>query len=342
MATQVQVFIFDRSGNLLADIQPQLNEVTWRLNDVGQTQFFLSYKDPRCTPDNLRYGNLCLFRFGNGLPDWGGVIDPPRAIGPDGVRATAYTGERLFYFRQTPTTLDYTSVSPGYIYSDLIARLNADEPTVLITGDIYTGGTTRSITYHGQNMLTIIRELAANSGEDFAVNPYYSGTMSLEGYWYETRGTDKNGEVLFAEGLNVGRGNLDEQGRIVNELTFYGAGNTWDGNRLSSTQIDADSLNQYGLRQFSQVKGNIKDQGTLDEDATQNLGVIAAPQTRLTVEGVVNCDPASFASYDIGDIVRLELFLRGGDAWAEQGNWRIIGRGWQPGNDTLRLELQET
>ena len=124
--SHVRTLIFDRSSVLITEIEPYIQSITWRLNNVGMARFFLPYEDAKCTQDNFRSGNRLLFQFENGLPDWGGVIDFPRRRDERGITVSAYTAEKLLDWRVTAKAHYFDEVVPGSIYRSLLEEENSD------------------------------------------------------------------------------------------------------------------------------------------------------------------------------------------------------------------------
>ena len=334
-----QVLIFDRAGSLLAEIEPDLQSVSWRLNRVGKAKFSMATSDPKCTPDNLRPGNRILISFANGLPAWGGVISLPRRREPGRITVTAYTGEKLLDYRVTAKSRYFDQAQPGYIFQTLIQEANAVWQTGIEIGNVWLGGTPRTIECHYTNILWRIRKLASLTGHDFAILPEYAnGTLKFKAYWWERRGDDIQNSVWLIEGANVaGDPILDEQGPIANHVVLAAQGNTWGDERLTATEQDNESINEYGYREYAEVT-SVKDQATLDANAEEVLATMAWPRNRITLSATDE-SPAQFADYDIGDIASVHLFLSDGH-WAFDAPVRIIGREWRPDN-TCRLEVEE-
>src|SRR4030042_6489085 len=88
-----RVLVAERVGRILGGREPELGPVSWRLNDVGRLTMRLARADPKATEDNLRFGNRILVEFDNGLPNWGGIIDPPRHWDGLHIGARAYSAE---------------------------------------------------------------------------------------------------------------------------------------------------------------------------------------------------------------------------------------------------------
>jgi len=131
----IQTLLFNRAGNLLADINPTIRNISWRLNEWGISEFHLPFADAACTPSNLRYGNFVLHRFESGLTSFGGLIDSPRSVDGEGVNVTAYSAEKIFEWRDTPLEIVFTGIAPGSIYAGLIEAMNQESTTGIELGD---------------------------------------------------------------------------------------------------------------------------------------------------------------------------------------------------------------
>lgn len=333
----VETLIFERTGALLARIQPAWESITWRLNGIGLAKYSLPYTDLACTPDGLRPGNRLLVRFDNGLPDWAGVIDLPRRRTPGGVGVTAYSGEYLFSLRRTAQGRYFTTTAPGTIFESLIQETNAVWPTGITPGVIYTGGTARTLEYHYHDLWARIQDLQALTGYDFVVLPRYeAGALSFLAYWYQRRGDDLSATVHLVEGLNAEIPTLDEQGPLYNAVRVVGQGTTWGSERpVSTPAIDSDSIAEYGYRE-QVVFTNAVEQTTLDAGAEALVATYAAPSARLTVVAA-NSEPATFAAYDVGDTVKVRAFLRW-PGWSYEMAVRVLAREWTPAGK-CRLEV---
>ena len=337
MATS-EVLLFDRNGSLIAEVEPDLQFVNWRLNNVGTAKFSMAWSDPKCTKDNLRPGNRVLIRFDNGLPDWGGVIDFPRQREKGKITVTAYTAERLLDWRVTAKARYYDQAQPGYIFRTRIEEENAEYPTGVEIGNIYLGGTPRTLEDHYHDLLRRMRDLARLTGNDFAVLPEYSGgRVSFRAHWYERRGRDLRDSVWLLDGANVVSVSLDEQGPLANRVIVIGDGTTWGDDRPDAVKENNDSRGEYGYREYAEVQ-TVVDSATLEANAAALLEQMAWPRNRVTIT-VANRPPARFADYDIGDIVKAVLFVDS-DEWYFEAPVRIIAREWYP-DGICRLEVEE-
>lgn len=341
MPSGVRVIIFNRSGEALVEIEPAIESIAWANNREASASFFLRYNDPKCTENNLRFGNRVLVQFENGLPAWGGVIDPPLSQTPTGVRFTAYTASRLFRYRVTDKNRTYTD-SPGGIFRELIITANNVESTGIILGNIYDGGTISSRNWHHDRIYNQIIRLADISGEDFSLDPSYPdsvGGLSFLANWYVSKGSDKSDQVLLAEGVNA-QISLSRHGDLFNYAFVVGAGMMWGDARLVGEAENASSRSLYGLRQFPTIETNTDGQAALDASAAVLVARHGETLQRLEAN-TSDSEPGKFANYDIGDTVRVQAFAKGGNEWGIDGNYRVIARSWYSSNQ-VRAVLENT
>ena len=332
MNEAIRALIYNRNGGTLAEIEPQWETVSWRLNNIGLARFSMPYTDAKCTRTNLRPGNRILIQFENGLPDWGGVLDFPRKRSTGGVTISAYTGEKLLDHRRTSKNLEFTAYTPGAIYKTLL-----ETQSDVLPGTIVSGGTQRNAAYHYHDLLRRVQELARLSGYDFYVQPQVTaGVLRFYGNWYARRGSDLTSEVLLAEDVNMAVPQLDEQGPLANQIYCIGAGTTWGDERLVGSDQDADSIELYDLREYAEVQSAAQ-QATLDANAAELVARMAYPRDILKVTAFDRA-PGLFSAYDVGDIVKVQAFLQTSE-WSYDEEMRVIAREWLP-DGTTRLEVQ--
>ncbi len=119
--------------------------MAWKLNNYGQVRLTVSRAEFVERPWLFRFGNRILFRFGNGLAEWGGVIDPPRKWNSERVSVVGYSGEYLLDWRVTDRGRYFNRATAGDIFRAVI-REARDFDVAL--GYVWTGGAriARSIT----------------------------------------------------------------------------------------------------------------------------------------------------------------------------------------------------
>jgi hypothetical protein len=301
-----RLLIGDRYGRILAELDVQPGPVSWRLNQVGRMTLPIGRTDAKAREDYLRFGNRVLIQFDNGLPNWGGVIEPPRDWQRDVITATVYGAEYLFGFRQTDRGRYFNNATVGHIFERLIVEANQVYGLGIELGYIWGGGSGHWPEYHFDNLLEIFqRSLCGRlSDADFDVlASERAGYIVFTANLYERRGSDKPGVVLL-EDVNLAKIRLLEQGSIVNEWHIIGEGTTWGEGRPVAPAHDTESIALYGLRQGSEVYPNTSQVATLQATADAKLAASKKPRNKWELEAA-NLAPARFADYDYGDSVRL-------------------------------------
>lgn len=341
--------VADIYGRILSELQPGVESVAWRLNNVGQCKFSLSRTDPKCIEDYLRFGNLVLISFDNGLPDWGGMIDPPREWGAS-IIGTAYSGEYLFGLRQTDKGRYFSGATVGAIYQALVNE--ADDFTALgvALGSVWAGGDAHSPDYHFGNLLNIFSQSLADrlSDADFDVTAAESGgRVVLTANLYERKGADKLNYSLI-EGTNCEIVNFSEQGSLINSWDMAGEGDDWGDDRPISHAEDASSIATYGLRQSSQIYSDVSVQATLDSHASLALAQSKDPHNMFSLQAS-DVSPARFRDYDVGDRLRLMAHSVGfkssaaaiKDRFGIDTTVRIWAREYSPASNLCQLVVRE-
>jgi hypothetical protein len=338
-ANEIQALVFDKAGFHPNDIQPQIDYVAWRLNQIGVAKFTLPYEDPKCTPDILKSGNRVLIRFLQGLPPFGGVIDYPIRRTATGVQVTVYSGAHILTWRHTAISLVIDSLSPGAIFRTVIENANSIASTGVTVGSVYAGGDLRTETYHYENLWTLVQNLQGRSGEDFQVAPIYEGgRLTFLATWHDSLGDDLSPSVLLVEDRNLESLTLDDQGPIANAVIAAGSGaggTTWE-DRVLGTAQDTTSISDYGRREWVEILTGIADQTTLTTSAAAILAELNDPRPHVSAVAL-NADPADFSRYRVGDTVQVNGFLKH-SLWAVDQPLRILGREWRPDN-RCSLEL---
>ena len=327
----------------MAEITALVEFVSEVLNGVGRMSLLISRHDDKATEAFLRFGNRVLVQFNNGLPTWGGVIEPPEKWTQQLIQVTVYSAEKLLDFHMTDKGRYFSGETIGTMFTRLIQEANGLGVEV---GEVWGGGTSHSPAYHLETILTIIQKslLGRLSSADFAVTASeVKGRIVLKANLYKRRGTYQVNAALVG-GANVTQADLLRQGPIVNEWTIAGAdisgqgANGWGDGRLISTKRNEASIQQYGLRQAGAVFNDIVLQPTLDNKAQALLEETAWPRNIYDVT-VADVEPGRFASYGVGDSLRLVLPHYGWDG--TDTTVRVVGREFMPRTGTATLIVQE-
>lgn len=345
-----EVFIFDRAGNLIEQVVPELQPVSWKLNKYGKAIFRLGKEDVKLVQSTFTFGNRVLIRFANGLPIWGGVLETPRVWSRHHVEFTAYSAEYLLTQRVTGKTSSYVSATAGDIFRGLITEADKVADLDIFFGDIWNGGQLHTVSYHYNNVYNLINESVITRLEpdsDWDIVPeIVNNKLQFRANFYETKGQRLDG-VLFQEGHNIAttpEPRLMEQGPIVNSWDLAGADisgetiDSWGDSRITSNAFDQPSINTYGFRSSAVVNPGIVLQATLDRNAVANLSNSKEPYNVYEFS-VINKAPGLYADFRIGDEPRLSMpgyGFRGTNTYI-----RVLGMEYNPATRILSTIVRD-
>lgn len=331
-----RLLVGDITGRVIGELSVELGPISWRLNDFGRAQFTMSRKDSKATRDFLGFGNRVLFQFDNGLPEWGGVIDPDRQWTSDGkIVCTAYGGEYLLGTRATEQTSLHEGVTIGAVFEDIILRMNAIEETGIVLGDVWKGGAVHSPEYHYDNILDVIKDdLLELEAADFELQAsLLNGKIIFTANLRERLGSIKR-NVALLEGRNLALVELGERGPIVNVAYATGSRADWDDIREIGFSIDTASVADFGRREVTVQHSETEQGPSLDNIAQVEVDANKNPREILMLDAV-DLSPARFADYGLGDTVRVWLYSYG---FAEYDHlMRIVGREYYPATNLCRI-----
>lgn len=340
MSGIARFLVGDRTGKIIAELEPDVGPVSWRLNDIGRCQFAIARNNSKATETNLRYGNRILLEFDNGLPVWGGIIDTPRVWENDIITCNAYSGEYVLTFRQTDRGRYFNGATVGDIFQAVIGETNEQLTLGLNLGQVWTGGDTHSPDYHFANLYNIVQDSICTrlSNADFDVTASeVEGKIIFTANLHQRKGADKN-NVALMEGHNLtANARLNEQGTIVNWWDLAGAGDGWGDDRMVSNTEDLPSQRIYGLRQAATIYSDVSIQSTLDAHATNALAESKDPHKMIEIEAL-NIAPAGFSVYGVGDSVRVVLPSYG--FGGTDTTVRILAREYNPASGTCGLVVR--
>lgn len=335
--------VCNRYGVKLAELDGDLSSASWVQNRIGKAVYSISKTSPKATVDNLRLFNRLYLEFDNGLPAWAGLIVPGRRWAARDIRLTLKDGLFITSKRRTDASRSFESTPAGTIFQTLIEEANQVEDMGIEIGTIWTGGPARSpAPYHYTVLSKAIDRLIALTGCDLALVPYISSANLLRftAHWYEERGEDRPGVALI-EDHNARVLDFEEQGPVANSWAGIGAGATWS-EKITATDQDSASRAQYGLLEDTVAYPSVSVQDTLDAHVAELLESTRQPWTRIKLE-VLDQAPATFASYDVGDRVLVQLHSYGfsGSGFGYEGAVRVLGRDFDATRNTCTLVVEE-
>jgi len=337
-AAETLVLVGDQFGRVIGELDGDVVGVAWKLNDYGQARIVLPRTGATATERLLRPGNRVLIQFGNGLPDWGGMLDLPRKWKDGRIEVVAYSGERILVDRVTDRGRYFSGVTAGAIFRALLSEA---APSGVEIGDVWTGGELHGPDYHYRQLYDIFTKSLSSRIEaaDWNVTArLFQGRIAFSANYYERRGIDHGRRIALIEGVNLADASLQEQGPLVNEWLMAGAGSGWGAdNRIYATARDDVSIARYGLRQRGDVRVDVSVQETLDRSAAVALDESREPRA-IVDPMALDLPPARWGQYDVGDTVWMELYEAGFGGYGAAV--RIKAREFLPGRGVCSLVVE--
>lgn len=328
----MRALVGSRSGDLLDELDVRLSSLTWILNGIGRAKFSIATTDPKARPENLRPGNRIWIEV-PGLPPWVGVIDLPRRWSGGEIEVACYGIEYILQYRLTDRSTTFDSAPVGAIFARVLREMNAAWPEGIELGQVWLGGQGHYPRYHYKSVWQVMESIRRMEQCDIVFEPVLqNGRIFFRAHLLERWGEDKSDRYAFAEGANISEITYEEQGPLVNSVVAAGAGTTW-AERQAVHAEDAESIQQYGLREKMDLYADVTFTSTLEMHARARLAQ-SEPLRRFGLT-VVDAEPALFSAYHIGDILWLEA---PGVGWGYSGKVRVVGREYSGGVCKLAVD----
>jgi len=332
----MRVLLGDRTGRVRAELdEGTISNVVWRVNSMGSAVLRMVRGSAAFKKELLEPGSRVYVEFDNGLPTWGGALDLPRVWRSGEVEMTVYTIERLLRYQLTQKTRPFYRSVVGSIFTQVLMEADQNADIGLTLGQIWHGGSSHDPRYHFRDVMWVLDEsIRKLENCDYRFVPYISGDrIMFRAELHQMLGDDKRERVAFAEGQNAAEVSLAEQGDIVNRIPVVGTGATW-GERDVVWGVEEESRRQYGLRERALVPSDASAVSTLYRYADRAIREDAYPHVIASMS-VTDIAPASFADYDIGDIVRVILPSFGFSGYDDP--MRVMARGFDPASGKCEI-----
>lgn len=342
MSNHVQVSVADPFGKLLAEIQPEVSEVSWLLNEVGGVNMTMRTDDDKWRADYFRMGGMVLLEFENGLPDWTGLSTGTQRIRwQNGQRATvAYqSSERYLVRRRSGKNVSFVNRTVSDIVGTLVAEMNGKRKTPIRVGDLWTNSPEVRREYHYTNLFDALKTLQQDTGGDWGVTGGRGTGNRLDlllNFW-PRRGTDKPNVALIEDHNAVVVDYTEKDFNFVNDMVVVGAGSDWGLTRPEGVADDTTSIATYDLWEGATVENDVTSEATLTTIARARVTASLVPYRVLTLD-VMDLAPGAFASYHIGDRVSVSCYSVG---WGGvEGLGRVTARTFAPATGRSRVVLE--
>jgi len=338
----MRVLLGDRSGRVHGElVNGNISNISWRLNSTGSSTLKIKvWRDNSLfKKELLSSGSRVYVEFDNGLPAWGGVMDLPRRWTEGELEIRVHTIERILSYIITKKTRGFYGAVVGHIFGEVLREAELREQLGLELGHIWYGGLPHWPRYHFRDAMWIINNsIRKMENCDYHFVPYLDdGRIKFRAELHEFFGADKRDSVLLAEGNNIVKATLVEQGNIVNRVAVVGTGSTW-GERDVVYGEEHNSIRKYGLRERMLQPSGVSQIATLRRHADVGLRENAFPHTIVGLEVSDNL-PSKFEDYGIGDIISINLVNYGFEGFSAP--MRILARGYDPGTGSCELVCDE-
>jgi hypothetical protein len=292
-----RMHIYNHWGELEQTMEVTTTPRGWVLNGYGRCDFAVGLSDANCDERLLRYGNFVLIEhfpneseertvYGK-LPDWVGMIVPPRTWNKDAVVVSAVSAEALLAFRAMPYAKVEGTVSSCFSAILQYAKDRAPNGLPISIGTVGSpsGGTTTAdgtrtaLQYSDElrtNAYDHINKLVKFSGMDWNVTPSVSPSsyaLTLKANLYPR--LQSAGPALTPQNTDNTDPVMVEQGTIANHIFAYNQANT-PLTRIMQEITLQDSIDKYGHFQTNTIYVGVTDSAGL---------LAAAAQARVNERG---------------------------------------------------------
>lgn len=271
-----RTLLFDHFCKPLTEINVASTPRNYILNGYGRCEFTIATSDPKCKEKYLQYGNLVLIQhlpdnvdeqgypIGK-LPDWCGVILPPRTWDKGMSHVNVYSAEAVLFFRAMP--FQAVQGTPSQVFRQILGFAQQATNNIVVQQGVIEDV---SKTYSDELRLSAydhIQKMQKNTGIDWNVSAEINekGNLELFGNLYEKLGVKTN-LTLTDENTELISPSMTEQGTPSNYVIGYSQATT-AANRLSAIGIHQGALDDYGMMQMNETYNGIHDVASVESAA---------------------------------------------------------------------------
>ena len=333
--TQYVAYVADRRGVILGELQGALESVSWKADGYGTAAMILAPAAARVVAPLLEYGNRVLIEFDNGLPAWGGVIDPPREANTSQMRVQFYEAAYMLTWR----------VLERFVFGGATGRAATALVNIVAAADVGIGTNYATAAagpvYEGEYLQeTALAMIDRVRGLDAALHWYVEPRPSssrlvlfeLVTYRETTRGGGD--DVVLMAGHNFVQMSTLEQGQIANRVsTSAAAGDTSE----VYVATDSESVGRFGRRDlyFSTETIAAGEEEDAERQARERLAQTKTPTLRIQGTAL-NIEPGAYRRLRLGARARLESY-----APPLAGSLSIVGMDFSPAAGTVSLVFDD-
>jgi hypothetical protein len=357
-----RITLFDHSPAVLTELSGiPTTPRSWILNDIGRAEFSISTSDSKCTEVNFQFGNLVHIEhipskdadsntLGK-LPDWVGVILPPRSWDLGVLHAEAYSAEALLAFRPMP--LVKVDGSPKQIFTKILDYAN--QFARQYGGAIIQPGIVEDMNIAVSDNLSLsakmhIEALCKNTGMDWDVTGEIDakGKLQLYANLYTRKGrqtqitTDlwNTDATLTNTNSELASPLYTEQGNLYNIVFGYSQVST-EAQRVTGMGINETALSSYGAFGINNTFSGLRSAGAVRE-AAQILADRRGQPVRIISRAALDLGTL-LSRLETGDVVTVDERNAGfspGGGFGFQAQARILSITYNDLSNKVPLNLE--
>lgn len=321
--------VYSPLGVALTDLDVDVFR-SWKLNGYSEAQMLVAVNDAKAKEEFLRFGNFVYIRDEK-LPDWVGIINPPRKWSAQYVEINLVSAEIILDWRIPPLRIPNNPL--GLMLRQILSHANQQGGIPILPGVIWDNAPT-GVYVLEEKVSDFLTRWVERRGVDWDVSAEEkAGQLRLYVNMYE-----KRGEVIDYEYNNqnteIASPTLTENGPIYNDVYIYNLPE--DGGFQFRSAKDDESIALYGLRQHAERLGGGEGEG-LEMWAKYKLDEYKQPKNYIT-PAIINVGEA-FSHIRLGNVIR---FTNAASSFSDMGSFtqidaRIEGMEYDPDTDKILL-----
>lgn len=312
--------IADEEGDFIGRLVGEPGAVSWRTDGYGRMTLAMPPQEAARRAELIEFGRRALVKWDNGLPPWVGVIDVPRENVPGRTTVNLYSMEYTLGWSLTERNDVYSSEmernTPDYILSRLLVNAGRGDIAVYT---VASDEPAIDISFRYEDLLSAAGRLREQNDRFHWYIAQIGASSIAPGLrmFYGWR-RDRRGDARLVEGHNLVNVETVEQGPIFNDVTVAAGNDDPESAGLALVYRFARPGRYGSSRQLfvplPEVTVTAQRESDLPAERDRVLPAYAyaeyeryyRPVTRY--RGMcVNRPPSPFGTYDLGDLVTVEL-----------------------------------
>lgn len=211
---------------------------------------------------------------------WGGICKQTRVVTGETLELSCRSFVRLLGKKRTVRVDRPRSGTPGELAWRALQTAPGERP-LFDKYEIDGGGEILSVTWQADDRGQVIDRLASASGFQYDVR--LDDDWSRVFCFGRRIGSDKTGDVLFAEGYQIGRVDITtDTDDLENNILAVSADDDWETTPWAIEQNGA-SVQQYGVAEGTRRYYGLRNATALRSRARAELALTALPSTKITI-----------------------------------------------------------